>query len=176
MPHGDSRVKIGPLVLLAFLLPAAPGRAEDIAIEGVRMSRDFACAAGQDVVVSGADNRVSLTGRCGVVKVLGSGHGLSFETADALVVSGISIEARGRAVGSLVVEVAKNRVATAMEPAAEPAKVDVSGADHEVELTLAGPTRIEMQGARNRLRWRAGPDVAAPSVSAAGVDNRISRY
>jgi len=169
-------VKIGPLVLFAPLLLAAPAAAAEIAIEGVRMSRDFACAEGQDVVVSGADNQVSLTGRCGVVKLLGSGHGLSFETADELVVSGISIEARGRAVGSLVVEVAKNRVATAMEPAAEPAKVDVAGADHEVELTLAGPTRIEMQGAKNRLRWRAGPGVAPPAVSASGVDNRISRY
>ena len=104
-------MKIGPLVLFAPLLLAAPAAAAEIAIEGVRMSRDFACAEGQDVVVSGADNQVSLTGRCGVVKLLGSGHGLSFETADELVVSGISIEARGRAVGSLVVEVAKNRVA-----------------------------------------------------------------
>ncbi|MDX3810439.1 DUF3060 domain-containing protein [Bosea thiooxidans] len=169
-------MKAGFFALLAPLVLAAPALAEEISIEGARMSRDFACEDGQDVVISGAENHVSLTGRCGVVKVLGSKHGLSFEAADALVVSGISIQAEGKAVGNLVVEVTKNRVRTTVKPSAERAKVDVSGADQEVELTLAGPTQIEMQGAKNVLRWRAAPDVKPPSVSASGIENQISRY
>lgn len=168
-------MKAGLFALLASLALAAPALAEEISIEGARMARDFTCEDGQDVVISGAENQVSLAGRCGVVKVLGSNHGLSFEAADELVVSGISIKAEGKQVGSLVVEVAKNKVRTAVKPSAESAKVDVSGADHEVELTLAGPVRIEMQGAKNVLRWRAEPGVKPPSVSTSGVENRISR-
>jgi hypothetical protein len=154
---------------------AVPASAAEISIEGVGISRDFACEDGQDVVISGAGNQVSLTGRCGVVKVLGSRHGLSFDRADELVVSGISNQVQGNAVGSLVVEAAKNKVRTAVKPAAERATVDVSGAEHEVELTLAGPTGIEMQGAKNLLRWRAEPGVKPPAVSASGIENRISR-
>ena len=107
-------MKAGLFALLAPLALAAPALAEEISIEGARMSRDFTCEDGQDVVISGAENQVSLAGRCGVVKVLGSNHGLSFEAADELVVSGISIKAEGKQVGSLVVEVAKNKVRTAV--------------------------------------------------------------
>lgn len=163
--------------LAAFLAPFAlvvPAAAAEIQVEGARMSRDFACEDGQDVAISGAGHKVVLTGRCGAINVHGSDHTLSFETAGELVVSGVANKVEGGTIGGLVVETAKNQVKATMK-AAETAKVDVSGADQTLELTLAGATQIDVQGAKNAVTWQAESGVKAPSVSAGGVDNRISR-
>ena len=161
----------------AFLAPLAlalPAYAAEIRVEGSQMSRDFACEDGQDVEISGAGHKIVLTGRCGAVGVHGADHVLSFETAREMAVSGIGNRIEGGTTGGLTVETAKNQVKATVK-AAETAKIDVSGADHKLELTLAGPTQIEVQGAKNVVEWRAESGVKAPSVSAGGVENRISR-
>lgn len=163
--------------LAAFLAPFAlmvPAYAAEIRVEGAQMSRDFACEDGQDVSISGAGHKVVLTGRCGAVSVHGADHVLSFEAAREITVSGIANKVEGGTTGGLTVETAKNQV-KAMVKAAETAKIDVSGADQKLELTLAGPTQIEVQGAKNVVEWRAEAGVKAPSVSAGGIENRISR-
>lgn len=91
-----------------------------------------------------------------------------------LMVSGISNTVEGGTTGGLVVEVAQNKVKATVK-AAETAKIDVSGADQALELTLAGPAQVELQGVKNVVEWRAESGVKAPSVSAGGVENRISR-
>jgi predicted regulator of Ras-like GTPase activity (Roadblock/LC7/MglB family) len=161
----------------AFLAPMiliAPASAAEIRVEGSQMSRDFACEDGQDVMIAGAGHKVVLTGRCGAVSVQGADHTLSFEAAGELVVSGVSNIVEGGTTGGLVVETAKNKVKATMK-AAETARIDVSGADQTLELMLAGPTQIEVQGAKNAVAWRAEAGVKAPSVSASGIENRISR-
>lgn len=159
---------------LALIIPIAPVSAAEIRVEGAQMSRDFACEDGQDVSISGAGHKVVLTGRCGAVNVHGADHIVSFETARELAVSGVSNTVEGGTTGGLVVEVAQNKVKATLK-AAEAAKIDVSGADQALELTLAGPTQIEVQGVKNVVEWRAENGVKAPSVSAGGVENRISR-
>lgn len=159
---------------LAPFVPMAPAVAAEIRVEGVQMSRDFACEDGQDVSISGAGHKIMLTGRCGAVNVHGADHTVTFEGAGKLMVSGISNQVEGGTTGELVVEVAQNKVKATVK-AAETAKIDVSGADQALELTLAGPVQIEVQGAKNVVEWRAENGVKAPSVSAGGVENRISR-
>lgn len=160
--------------LLAPMTVIIPAYAAEIRVEGAQMSRDFACEDGQDVMISGVGHKVVLTGRCGAVSVHGADHVLSFETARELAVSGIANKVEGGTTGGLVVETAKNQV-KAMVKAVETARIDVSGADQKLELTLAGPTQIEMQGAKNVVEWHAEAGVKAPSVSAGGIENRISR-
>ncbi|WP_336810855.1 DUF3060 domain-containing protein [Bosea sp. MMO-172] len=159
---------------LATMVVILPAYAAEIRVEGAQMSRDFTCEDGQYVAISGAGHKVVLTGRCGAVSVHGADHTLSFDTAGELVVSGVSNQIEGGTAGGLVVEVAQNKVKVTVK-AAETAKIDVSGADQTLELTLAGPTQIEVQGAKNVVEWRAESGVKAPSVSAGGVENRISR-
>uniref|UniRef100_A0A9E7ZR86 DUF3060 domain-containing protein n=1 Tax=Bosea sp. NBC_00436 TaxID=2969620 RepID=A0A9E7ZR86_9HYPH len=163
--------------LAAFLTSMVlilPVYAAEIRVEGAQMSRDFACEDGQDVEISGAGHKVVLTGRCGAIEVHGADHALSFETARELAVSGVSNTIEGGTTGGLVVETAKNQIRATVK-AAETAKIDVSGADQKLELTLAGPTQIEVQGAKNIVEWRTETGVKAPSVSAGGIENRISR-
>ena len=163
--------------LAAFLAPLVlmlPANAAEIRVEGAQMSRDFACEDGQGVEISGAGHKIVLTGRCGAVSVHGADHVVSFETAKELAVSGVSNTVEGGTTGGLVVETAKNKVKATVK-AAETAKIDVSGADQKLELTLAGPTQIEVQGAKNAVEWRAEAGIKAPSVSAGGIENRISR-
>ncbi len=172
-PEG-SPVKAKLAAFLALMILIAPASAAEIRVEGAQMSRDFACEDGQDVSISGAGHKVVLTGRCGAVNVHGADHIVSFETAREIAVSGIANTVEGGTTGGLVVETAKNKVKATVK-AAETAKIDVSGADQKLELTLAGPTQIEVQGAKNAVEWRAEAGIKAPSVSAGGVENRISR-
>lgn len=160
--------------LLASMTVIVPACAAEIRVEGAQMSRDFACEDGQDVEISGAGHKVVLTGRCGAVNVHGADHIVSFETARELAVSGVSNTVEGGATGGLVIETAKNKVKATVK-AAETARIDVSGADQKLALTLAGPAQIEVQGAKNAVEWRAETGVKAPSVSAGGIENRISR-
>lgn len=163
--------------LAAFLAPLVlivPAAAAEIRVEGAQMSRDFACEHGQDVMISGVGHKVVLSGRCGAVNVHGADHVLSFEAARELAVSGVANMVEGGTTGGLIVETAKNQIKAAVK-AAGTAKIDVSGADHMLELTLAGPAEIEVQGAKNAVAWRTEAGVKAPSVSAGGIENRISR-
>lgn len=161
-------------IAAATLAMTAGASAEDLEISGVGISRDLACADGQSVVIAGADHKIVLEGRCGTVTVQGTGHALSFETADSLVVSGAENAIDGGTTGALRVEVTDNRVKTTVGPAGT-GRIDVSGADQTLELALAGPTRLTVKGSGHKVTWTAEPGVKAPSVSASGIDNAIRR-
>jgi hypothetical protein len=61
----------------------------------VGADRTVACTDG-DVMISGVDNTVALTGRCARVEVSGIENRVSIEEAAAIVVSGLDNEVRFR--------------------------------------------------------------------------------
>lgn len=143
-------------------------------MEGVRMSRDFACD-GQDVVVSGQGNMVELKGPCGMVKVIGVGHKVTFDDAQGLIVSGMSNATTGGVVASLSVEVTQNVVKATLKPVEGSAEVAISGADQKVDLVVAGPTKVTVEGSANVLSWTSEAGVKAPTISTSGIDNHVTR-
>lgn len=157
-----------------MLLAPTLASAEDIAISGVGQSRDFTCN-GEDVAITGQGHTVALKGSCGAVAVHGSGHTVTFEEATSLAVSGAQNKASGGSTGNLAVETVENTVAAKIHAGETPAEIDVSGADHVIELELTGPAKIEVGGAKNSLSWTAADEVKAPSISTSGVENRIVR-
>lgn len=158
--------------LFAMLLVPTLASAEDIAISGVGQSRDFTCN-GEDVAISGQGHTVELKGSCGAIAVHGSGHKVTFEDSTSLAVSGAQNKASGGSTGNLTVETAENTVSTKIHGGETPAEIDISGADHSIELELTGPAKIEVGGAKNSLSWTAAADVREPSISTSGIENRI---
>lgn len=148
--------------------------ADEISIEGVQMSRDFACD-GQNVVIAGQGNTVELTGRCGDVKVIGTDHAVRFDEAKSLVVSGASNKATGGEIGSLLVEVTNNKVQAKIKSITAPADVSVSGADQDVSLTVGSAAKINVHGSNNALSWTAENGIKAPAISTSGIGNKISK-
>ncbi|MGE7471113.1 DUF3060 domain-containing protein [Bosea sp. NPDC003192] len=159
-------------VLLAILLAPTLAHAEDIAIAGIGQSRDFTCN-GEDVAISGQGHTVALKGSCGAIAVHGSGHTVTFEEATSLAVSGAQNKANGGTTGNVTVETAENSISAKVHAGETPAEIDVSGADHMIELELTGPAKIEVGGAKNTLNWTAAAEVRAPSISTSGIENRI---
>lgn len=158
--------------LLALLLAPILAYAEGIAISGVGQSRDFTCN-GEDVTISGQGHMVALKGSCGAIAVHGSGYSVTFEESTSLAVSGAQNKASGGSTGNLTVETAENTVSTKVHAGETAAEIDVSGADHTIELELTGPAKIEVGGAKNSLSWTAATDVGEPSISTSGIENRI---
>lgn len=73
----------------------APSAGQPITVSGVGADRTVACTDG-DVMISGVDNTVALTGRCARVEVSGIENRVSIEEAAAIVVSGLDNEVRFR--------------------------------------------------------------------------------
>lgn len=163
-------------VVIATMIAIAPTAAfaDEITVEGVQMSRDFACD-GQDVIIAGQGNTVELTGRCGDIKVIGADHKVRFDESKSLAVSGMSNKATGGETGSLLVETHKNTVQAKLKSDSAPAKVSVSGADHNVSLTVGSAAKIDVQGSQNELSWTAENGIKAPAISASGIGNKISK-
>ena len=157
----------------AILVPSLAG-AEEISIAGVGQSRDFT-SNGEDVSITGQGHTVELKGSCGAIGIHGSGHKVSFEDSTSLAVSGAQNKASGGSTGNLTVDTAENTVSTKVHGGETAAEIDVSGADHVIELELTGPARIEVGGAKNSLSWTAAAEVGAPSISTSGAENRIVR-
>lgn len=163
------------LACAIILLPLAAQAADTLQISGVSSERDIACEDGQDVSISGMRHKLALSGRCGLVEIHGSGHDVTFETAQALYVTGIGNAATGGSVGKLTVDATRHRVSTAVLAVDAVAEVEVSGADQALELKLGGPAKITVNGARNKVRWQAGAGVKAPAVEIAGIENSVAR-
>ncbi|MWK59126.1 DUF3060 domain-containing protein [Pseudomonas otitidis] len=156
--------------LLALTL-ASLAQAEPVSIDGVGLTRDVPCQ-GQDVEITGSANHIRLTGTCGAVTVYGSDHQVSLEQGGALSVSGIQNQVTAGRVERLEVDTAKNRVQAALEGRApNHAQLEVSGADHILELVFKGPAVVNLSGADNQLRWSG----SEPLMTVQGVDNRIER-
>lgn len=157
-------------ILLAGLLLAGTTHATPVELDGIGLSRDVPCG-GKDVSITGNENRIQLTGDCGAVIVYGSDHQVSLETAATLEVSGVGITVEADSVGGLSVDTNRNRVRTAIAGRGQAAVVEVSGAEHELELQFDGPAQVTVDGADNRLQWRGDE----PSISSSGVDHVIDR-
>lgn len=162
------------VIATALVIVSATAFADEITVEGVQMSRDFACD-GQDVVVAGQGNTVELTGRCGDIKVVGADHKVRFDEAKSLAVSGMSIKATGGETGALLVESHKNTVQAKLKSESTPVEVSVSGAEQNVLLTVGSAAKIDVQGANNELTWTAENGVKAPAISTSGIGNKISK-
>jgi hypothetical protein len=77
------------LVLIALVAgPASAGDAPVHVINDSEATTTIACAANDDVVVNGGENRLTLTGECGKVMVNGGDNTLAIEAAAKIVVSG----------------------------------------------------------------------------------------
>lgn len=159
-----------PLAGALLALTLAPlAQAEPVSIDGVGLTRDVPCQ-GQDVAITGSANHIRLTGTCGAVTVYGSDHQVSLEQGGALSVSGIQNQVTAGRVERLEVDTAKNRVQAALEGRApNHAQLEVSGADHNLELVFRGPVVATLSGADNLLRWSG----SEPRIRVQGVDNRI---
>jgi hypothetical protein len=171
---GGTILRLPHLLLAALILTPSLAYAEEISIAGVGQSRDFTCN-GEDVAITGQGHTVALKGRCGAIGVHGSGHTVSFEASTSLAVSGAQNKATGGSTGNVTVETAENTVSARVHTGEMPAVIDVSGADHMIELELTGPAKIEVGGVKNTLNWTAAAAVKAPSISTSGVENRIVR-
>ena len=158
-------------MLAAGLLLAAAAHAQPIELEGIELSRDVPCL-GKDVNISGNANRISLTGECGVVQVYGTDHEVSLEKASALEVSGSGISVSAKSVDRLTVDTNKNRVRTTVLGRGQTAIVEVSGAEHGLELVFDGPAQVTLDGIDNRLQWRGDE----PALSSSGVGHQIDRH
>ncbi|MCQ4298005.1 DUF3060 domain-containing protein [Pseudomonas stutzeri] len=157
-------------MLVASLLLAGAAHAQPIELDGIELSRDVPCL-GKDVNISGHANKISLTGNCGAVEVYGTDHEVSLETASALEVSGINNTVTATSVGRLEVDTSQNRVRTAILGHGQTAIVEVSGAEHELELVFDGPAQLSLDGIDNRLKW--GGD--EPALSSSGIGHKIDR-
>lgn len=167
-------MRLPHLLFATAILAPTLACAEEISIGGVGQSRDFTCN-GEDVAITGQGHTVELKGSCGAIGIHGSGHKVSFEDSTSLAVSGAQNKASGGSTGNLTVETAENTVSTKVHAGETAAEIDVSGADHVIDLELTGPVKIEVGGAKNSLSWTAAADVREPSISTSGVENRIVR-
>lgn len=157
-------------MLVASLLMAGAAHAQPVELDGIELSRDVPCL-GKDVNISGNANKISLTGECGVVQLYGTDHEVNLDTASSLEVSGIGNHATATSVGRLLVDTNKNRVHTEVAGHGKTATVEVSGAEHELELKFAGPALITLDGIDNQLKW-SGDE---PTFSTSGVGHQIDR-
>lgn len=159
------------MLLFAGLLAASTVQAASLDIDGIGVSREVPCQ-GQDVDITGNANQIRLTGPCGRVRVHGSQHQVSLDTAAALEVSGIDNQVRAGAVAQLSVQTSGNDIqATLLAAGNTQAAVEVTGANQVLELTFTGPAKVELSGAEHRFTW-AGDE---PLFEISGVDHRIER-
>jgi hypothetical protein len=167
-------IRLLPLTLAAVLMQHGLAQADALTIEGVGIGRDVECE-GKDVGIYGAQNEIALTGRCGVITVHGSGHKVSFEEGAGLAVSGIDNKVTGGRARDVAVGVTRNVVVATLVGGDVPGTLDASGADNTISLVLAGPTRIHVAGANNKVEWARGEGAPSPEVTASGAQNSIKR-
>lgn len=164
----NSRASV--VMLVAGLLLANAAVAQPIELDGIKLSRDVPCL-GKDVNISGSANNITLTGDCGVVQVYGTDHEVSLATASALEVSGIGNSVTAKSVGRLLVDTNQNDIRTKVIGDGQTAIVEVSGAEHELDLVFDGLAQLTLDGIDNKLEW-SGDE---PAMSLSGVGNQIDR-
>ncbi|UGB28087.1 DUF3060 domain-containing protein [Methylorubrum sp. B1-46] len=163
-----------PLVFAATIASLGIAQADELTIEGVGISRDVDCE-GKDVGVYGAENEIALTGKCGLITVHGSNHKVSFEEGTGLAVSGMDNKVKGGRAQNVTVSVTQNTVTATLGGGGAPGKLSTSGANNRVSLVLAGPTRLEVQGADHVVEWTRSEGAPNPEVTASGAKNVIKK-
>ncbi|KHN49714.1 DUF3060 domain-containing protein [Pectobacterium fontis] len=155
--------------LTAFAFTASV-YAAPIELEGIGLTRDIPCN-GNDVTISGNSNHIVLTGQCGNISVMGSEHKVTFDSATSLTVTGAEIDVTGQSTGDLIVATYKNTIRTHIIAGNKPAKVNVTGTEHQIDLDFKGPAVVSFNGISNQLSWGG----AEPRLSSSGANNVIKQ-
>jgi len=114
---------------------------------------------------------IHLKGDCGAVLVYGSEHKVTLDTARSLTVSGAEHEVVAERVNALSVDTTENQVRTTVAGGEQPALVEVTGADQELDLQFEGPVKLDVSGTNQQVRWRG----EEPEVQMSGIDNKVER-
>ncbi|MDY4348821.1 DUF3060 domain-containing protein [Pectobacterium brasiliense] len=159
-----------PMVFVSAFAFTASVYAAPIELEGIGLTRDIPCN-GNDVNISGNGNNIVLTGKCATISVAGSEHNITFDTATSLIVTGAEIAATGQSTGDLTVAAYKNTIRTHIFSDDKPAKVNVTGTEHHLDLDFKGPAVVSFNGISNRLSWGG----TEPKLSSSGANNVIKQ-
>ncbi|KGA25909.1 DUF3060 domain-containing protein [Pectobacterium brasiliense] len=159
-----------PMVFVSAFAFTASVYAAPIELEGIGLTRDIPCN-GNDVNISGNGNNIVLTGKCATISVAGSEHNITFDTATSLTVTGAEIAATGQSTGDLTVAAYKNTIRTHIFAEDKPAKVNVTGTEHHLDLDFKGPAVVSFNGISNRLSWGG----TEPKLSSSGANNVIKQ-
>ncbi|KHT07107.1 DUF3060 domain-containing protein [Pectobacterium brasiliense] len=159
-----------PMVFVSAFAFTASVYAAPIDLEGIGLTRDIPCN-GNDVNISGNGNNIVLTGKCATISVAGSEHNITFDTATSLIVTGAEIAATGQSTGDLTVAAYKNTIRTNIFSEDKPAKVNVTGTEHHLDLDFKGPAVVSFNGISNRLSWGG----TEPKLSSSGANNVIKQ-
>ncbi|MFJ5355400.1 DUF3060 domain-containing protein [Pectobacterium sp. CHL-2024] len=166
-------MKITRYLLMVFVSAfafTASVHAAPIELEGIGLTRDIPCN-GNNVNISGNGNNIVLTGKCATISVAGSEHNITFDTATSLIVTGAEIAATGQSTGDLTVAAYKNTIRTHIFSDDKPAKVNVTGTEHHLDLDFKGPAVVSFNGISNRLSWGG----TEPKLSSSGANNVIKQ-
>ncbi|RJL45898.1 DUF3060 domain-containing protein [Pectobacterium carotovorum] len=159
-----------PMVFVSAFAFTASVYAAPIELEGIGLTRDIPCN-GNNVNISGNGNNIVLTGKCATISVAGSEHNITFDTATSLIVTGAEIAATGQSAGDLTVAAYKNTIRTHIFSEDKPAKVNVTGTEHHLDLDFKGPAVVSFNGISNRLSWGG----TEPKLSSSGANNVIKQ-
>ncbi|MBN3205991.1 MULTISPECIES: DUF3060 domain-containing protein [Pectobacterium] len=159
-----------PMVFVSAFAFTASVYAAPIDLEGIGLTRDIPCN-GNNVNISGNGNNIVLTGKCATISVAGSEHNITFDTATSLIVTGAEIAATGQSTGDLTVAAYKNTIRTNIFSEDKPAKVNVTGTEHHLDLDFKGPAVVSFNGISNRLSWGG----TEPKLSSSGANNVIKQ-
>ncbi|APS31458.1 DUF3060 domain-containing protein [Pectobacterium brasiliense] len=159
-----------PMVFVSAFAFTASVYAAPIELEGIGLTRDIPCN-GNNVNISGNGNNIVLTGKCATISVAGSEHDITFDTATSLIVTGAEIAATGQSTGDLTVAAYKNTIRTNIFSEDKPAKVNVTGTEHHLDLDFKGPAVVSFNGISNRLSWGG----TEPKLSSSGANNVIKQ-
>ncbi|MEQ9844514.1 DUF3060 domain-containing protein [Pectobacterium brasiliense] len=159
-----------PMVFVSAFAFTASVYAAPIELEGIGLTRDIPCN-GNNINISGNGNNIVLTGKCATISVAGSEHNITFDTATSLIVTGAEIAATGQSTGDLTVAAYKNTIRTHIFSEDKPAKVNVTGTEHHLDLDFKGPAVVSFNGISNRLSWGG----TEPKLSSSGANNVIKQ-
>ncbi|MBN3256300.1 DUF3060 domain-containing protein [Pectobacterium brasiliense] len=159
-----------PMVFISAFAFTASVYAAPIELEGIGLTRDIPCN-GNNVNISGNGNNIVLTGKCATISVAGSEHNITFDTATSLIVTGAEIAATGQSTGDLTVAAYKNTIRTHIFSEDKPAKVNVTGTEHHLDLDFKGPAVVSFNGISNHLSWGG----TEPKLSSSGANNVIKQ-
>jgi len=156
--------------LLAALLGTS-AQAASLDIQGSGLHQEHHCS-GEDVSIAGNANQIVLRGTCGSVLVQGWDLQVTLDKARTLRVNGANNQVRVDRTAGLNVEGSGNQVRATLAAGEPPAQVEVTGAEHLLDLHFNGPARVSLGGMEHRLDWHG----QQPEIEVSGVRHQIDRW
>ena len=166
---------VSRLLATIFALAATGACAEeayDVEITGVGLSRDVHCDEGQSIRITGIQNRIEVSGACKLVLVDLADNEVTVERADALQIFGSKQKViASQAVRLLEVHGADHVVDLTL--AGEGANASVTGSKNALAVMLRSKATLSVAGSQHDVTYRRGTDVPKPGVNMSGADNRV---